>query len=124
MQLKKFDSILLLGFSILLVVAYGLYYWRSRQSNIESAEKARKMFYSTAINDTIIRNEAIYKNACDRSIEIAHYSMHDVVVNMCTYPQLLGVDAGTIIQKRMNSNDCIVTFRDGRRIWLNLEIEY
>jgi hypothetical protein len=124
MQLKKFDKLLFWILLVLVCFAYGLYYWSSRQNSVQSTNKAKSIFYSTKISDTIQRIDPIYKDDCNTSFWIANYPADYVVVDLCKYPQLQSVQVGNIIRKDQNSIDCTIIGTNGKQTRINLRIEY
>jgi hypothetical protein len=124
MQLKEFDKILFWILLGLVCSAFGLYYWSSRQSTVESTNKLKSLFYSTKIDDTIRRIEPIYKDNCSTSFWIANYPAGHVLVDLCKYPNLRSVEVGDVIRKDQNSADCLIIVKGGKQIRINLQIEY
>src|SRR5688572_11408224 len=124
MRLKKFDKILFWILVVFIVVAYGLFYWSSRQSSIQSTNMAKSVFFLMEISDTIKRIDPIYKDDCNTSFWIVNYPAHNVVIDLCKYPQLRNVRVGNVIQKKKNSSDCIIIDENGKLTRIKLKIEY
>jgi hypothetical protein len=123
MRLKKFDKTLFWILFVLIGAAYGSYYWSVGQSNSKSTGKLKSIFYATKISDTIKRIESIYQDKCNTSIWIENYPADHVVVDLCKYPQLRGVEIGSVIQKDQNSTECTIIGK-GKQTRINLQIEY
>jgi hypothetical protein len=66
----------------------------------------------------------MYKDDCKTSFWIANYPADYVVVDLCKYPQLGGVEIGDVIQKERNSTECTITGKQAKPTKINLQIEY
>jgi hypothetical protein len=124
MRLRQFDKVLLSVLILLIVTAYLLYYFSTKNAGNRSAQKAKETFFITSIADTIKYVGPVYGSSCDRSFSIAHYSLHDIVVDVCKYPALRDVQTGDFFQKSNNTNECIITMMNGSQMKVSLLIEY
>ena len=124
MQFRKFDRLVFFILLVLVGIGYGVYYWTSRENSVRSANKAKNIFYSTAISDTIKRIDPIYKDDCNTGFWITNYPTDYVVVDLCKFPELRDIKVGNVIRKEKNSTDCTIVGTDGKQTRINLRIEY
>jgi hypothetical protein len=113
---------------VILIISYIVYtflYARAiHRSSEERSKIAEERFFKSDINGTINRVELIYKDNCNTQFWIKHYSMSYIVVNVCKFATLKGIESGTIIKKDSNSTRCTFLLPNDIAITTNIKVEY